>query len=698
MSSRPGAKFTNRLSLETSPYLLQHAHNPVDWYPWGKEAFDAARTRNVPILLSIGYSTCHWCHVMEEESFEDEEIAKRMNENYVCIKVDREERPDVDAIYMAAVQALTGSGGWPMTVWLTPDQEPFYAATYIPARDGDRGARTGFFTILSILKTAFDAEPDRVGRSATKLVERIHSDLSIVKSQKTGGAMQFTDQLALEILDHATNYYMYRFDSADGGLDYAPKFPSSFPIRFLLREARRTGNQPLLQMVQLTLDKMACGGIYDQIAGGFHRYSTDAHWMVPHFEKMLYDNALLVLAYLEGFQATGNENLSRIACEVLEFIEREMTSPSGTFYSATDADSLNLQGVRDEGFFFTWTPHELDGVLGADRAQMVGHYYGVTKTGNFEGRNILHARELTAVPTHIQDAKVILRKARETRPLPMRDEKILVSWNALMISAYAKAGFILNQTQYVEKAGLCAEFILNNLTVDGRLLHSYKDGKQGHTAFLDDYAFFISGLLDLYEVTGNLKWILMAKKFDKILETEFEDLESGGFFMTGTTQEKLIAREKPAYDGAEPCGNSVAVSNLFRLHALTTGDRYRQRAERALNLFAEIMVTSPSALSEMLLSVHCHVDKLKEIVIVVPRSRAEAEIFLKELRQAEVPNSILVVAVEGADLQAQSKVIPLLDGKMTLNGKPTAYICEHGTCKAPTNDPQTFNDMLRNLT
>ncbi len=693
-------QFTNRLFLETSPYLLQHAHNPMNWHPWGDEAFEKAKRLGRPVLLSVGYSTCHWCHVMEEESFDDVEIARYINENYIPIKVDREERPDVDAIYMAAVQWFTGRGGWPMTVWLTAEREPFFGGTYFPARDGDRGVRRGFLTLLRLLREEHATAPDRVSERAGRFVDAIGKRLEPAAGDALPDA---------EVLHRVAGFYRGRFDSDHGGLSGAPKFPSSLPVRLMLRYHRRTDDPQALKMATRTLEKMAQGGMYDHVAGGFHRYSTDEQWLVPHFEKMLYDNALLVVAYLEGYQASGREDFARVARDILRYVERDMMSPEGAFYSATDADSLNPEGEREEGWFFTWTPAEIEQLLGKDRARVVKAYYAVSTKGNFEGRNILHtpgpatavAKELglseAGVRSVVKESRDLLYRERKKRPPPLRDEKILTSWNGLMISAHARAALILGEENYARRAERAAEFVLDHLLRDGRLLRSYKSGKARHNGYLDDYAFLIAALLDLYEATGKPRWLQKAIDLDRVLEKRYEDKKNGGFFMTSDDHEQLLAREKPSYDGAEPAGNSVAVMNLLRLHELTTDDRYRQRAVRAFRAFEKIFTRSPAALSEMLLALDFHLDTAKEIVIVTPRSREEAEPMLARLRETFVPNRILSVATEGDGMAAHVKLVPLLEDKTALKGKPTAYVCERRVCELPTSDPEIFAEQIRKV-
>lgn len=692
------AKYTNRLFLESSPYLLQHAHNPVNWYPWGDEAFETARRLKLPILLSVGYSTCHWCHVMEEESFEDEEIARYLNENYICIKVDREERPDLDAIYMSAVRALTGRGGWPMTVWLTPKREPFYGGTYFPARDGDRGSRRGFISLLREMKKLYDSQPDTIAKSSKKLAQQVRR----MMTPRAGSG-----QVMPKILHTAADYYKRRFDKKNGGLSGSPKFPSGIAARFLLRYYRRTGDREVLNVVSHTLKKMSAGGMYDHVGGGFHRYSTDRRWLVPHFEKMLYDNALLIVSYLEAFQVTGDREFERVTREILRYIHRDMTSSEGAFYSATDADSMTPGGHREEGYFFTWTPQELEKALGPARARVVKKYYAVRSRGNFEGRNILHtprtieqvAEELNISQNKLRkmlkEAKDILYEQRFERMPPLRDEKILTAWNGLMISAHARAGLVLGDQRYIKRAAQAALFILQHMYKNGRLFRSYKDNMARHNAYLDDYAFFTAALLDLYEATHELNWLQKAIEFDTVLETYYEDKQDGGYYMISNDHEKLLAREKPGYDGAVPSGNSVAVMNLLRLGEFTSRSAYRKRADKALTCFSATLNSRPTALSEMLQAVDFSLDVPKEIIIVLPTNQKNgAKPFLTELRKHFVPNRIISVVEEGAELESHASLVPLVAKKFARKGKPTAYVCEMGSCELPTNDPKVFGKLI----
>ncbi|RME14976.1 MAG: thioredoxin domain-containing protein [Bdellovibrio sp.] len=472
-------KYTNRLLLETSPYLLQHAHNPVNWFPWSEEAFKLAQKLHRPVLLSIGYSTCHWCHVMEEESFEDEEIAQVINQNYIPIKVDREERPDIDSIYMSAVQAMTGHGGWPMTLWLTPDKKPFYGGTYFPPRDGMRGMPVGFLTLLKQLAHIYKTQPQKVNLTGKQLVQVIQENLHF-KKQKTSQPTQ-------QILDSAFSYYQKHFDPIWGGLKGAPKFPSSLPIRFLFRYFKKTHNKKALHMATLTLKQMANGGIYDHIGGGFHRYATDEKWLVPHFEKMLYDNALLIKAYIEGYIISKEEQFKQVIQQTLHYIQRDMTSPEGAFYAATDADSLTPEGKPQEGWFFTWSSKDINRALSKQEARLIHAYFSITPQGHFEGRNIFHIEKplktiaqqlkipLTEAKKLLKQATNKLEEVRRKRPHPFRDEKIITAWNALMISAYAQAAFTLNEESHLKQALKAAQFLKQHLYQNKQLFHMFND-------------------------------------------------------------------------------------------------------------------------------------------------------------------------------------------------------------------------------
>jgi len=694
-------KYVNRLFLESSPYLQQHAHNPVNWFPWSDEAFALARELGRPVLLSVGYSTCHWCHVMEEESFEDEEIAQFLNEHYVAIKVDREVRPDIDAIYMSAVQLLTGAGGgWPMTVWLTPERQPFSGGTYFPARDGDRGASVGFLTLLRRLKSAYDEDPAKVTDVSGKVAAEIRGYLSPDPAQ--------TGLPDAAVIARTVDYYRQVFDPVWGGARGTQKFPSGLPLRLLLRHYRRTGDKDTLSIVTKTLERMAAGGIRDQIGGGFHRYATDERWLVPHFEKMLYDNALLTLAYLEAYQAAGWQDFRDVARSILTYVEREMTAPEGGFYSATDADSVAPGGKRVEGWYFTWTPSEVEQVVGPEAARVLAAFYGVTPEGNFQGRNVLHvprslgeaAQQGGQTPAELHEVidrtRSLLYDARRQRPAPLRDDKVLTAWNGLMISAFAQAALVLGEPAYADRASRAADYLLTHARRDGRLLRTAAS-QPAHPAYLEDYAFLIAGLLDLYEATSQLRWLEQAIALDAVLAARFEDAANGGFFRTADDHEALLARQKPIYDEAEPSGNAVQLHNLVRFHEFTTDDRYRQRADRTLRAFGTVLADAPAAVTEMLVAVDFRFDTSKEVVIVVPIRRDDAEPFLAELRSTFLPNRILAIVAEGGELSQHSKLIPLVDGKSTRDGRATAYVCENRICDLPTTDPKVFAQQIRTV-
>jgi len=694
------ATYTNRLFLESSPYLLQHAHNPVNWYPWSEDAFIAAVKLNRPVLLSIGYSTCHWCHVMESESFEDIKIAKYINENFIAIKVDREERPDIDAIYMAALQAMGQGTGWPLNIWLTPDKEPFYGGTYFPARDGDRGVSTGLLTLLKKLNRAYQQQPDEIHKISQELVDVISPNYSA----DTDRSLPTND-----IFKHAMDYYENKFDSFNGGIGDAPKFPARTPIQFLLRYYRNTADKTALEIVELTLDKMAAGGIYDQIGGGFHRYSIDNEWLVPHFEKMLYDNALLVIDYLEAYQTTKNPDYKKIVNETLQYISRDMTSPQGSFYTATDADSKNDSGEYKEGYYFTWDDDEFSKIIGSKRDTIMKEYYGVTGMGNFDGRNILSTPfnhhefvntfniRRPALEKNIEQSKKLLLKYRDKRNKPLRDEKIITAWNGLMISAYAKAGFILKNNDYINRATDSANFIIDNLIINDKLHRRFHENSAGLNGYLNDYAFFIASLIDLYESTFDIIWLKQAIKLDNVLEKQFEDKINGGFYLTSNDHEKLLYREKPAYDGSIPGGNSVHISNLLRLGLFTSQEMYYERATSALRAFSRELIKSPKDFSKMLNAVDFYNDEAKEIIIIKPENKSsESNIFLDELRNTFHPNHILSVITEGNDLKNQSSTISIADGKTAINGKTTVYVCKLGSCELPTTDIKIFSQQLKN--
>jgi uncharacterized protein YyaL (SSP411 family) len=690
--------FTNRLALEASPYLLQHAHNPVNWFPWGEEAFEMARDLDRPIFLSVGYSTCHWCHVMEEESFEDVAIATFLNENFIAIKVDREQRPDVDDIYMTAVNILHGRGGWPMTVIMTPDGEPFFGATYIPPRTGSRGSRQG---LIEILVEHAERYQDEEGREEL-IAEAVNTSRRIARSV---ASVRPGDVPGPEVIEAAVERYWARFDSEHGGFSGRTKFPTPSIYTMLLRYHRRTGDANALTMLTTTLEHMAHGGIYDQVGGGFHRYSTERRWLIPHFEKMLYDNGQLVSLYLEAYQVTGNEEFSRIARETLDYVAREMTAPEGGFYSATDADSEG-----EEGLFFLWTPEQIREVVGTETARLVESHWGVTRRGNFERSTTILSvvrplsvvaeslgMTLEAAQATLDEARGQLYDAREGRIHPGLDDKILTSWNGLMIGAFARGALVLGDARYAELAERAAAFIFDNMLVDGRLLRSYLDGNAQTTAYLDDYAFLISGLLDLYEATGNPEWLTRSIELQGVLDEHFFDERDGGYWFTADDAEELLGRQKPAYDGAEPTGNSVAVENLLRLSEFTTEHAYRERAERVFAGFSSVLTRSPSSLTRMVAALDFYLDRPRELVFVMPESGGDLEPFLAQLRGTFLPNRVIVRVREGPELTALQEVVPLVQFKVAQGGVTTAYVCEAGMCERPTSDPETFAAQIRNV-
>jgi uncharacterized protein YyaL (SSP411 family) len=675
-------RFTNRLILESSPYLLQHAHNPVNWYPWGDEAFAEARRARRPVLLSIGYSTCHWCHVMEEESFEDLEVAQFLNEHTVCIKVDREERPDVDAVYMTAVQVLTGGGGWPMSVWLNADREPFFAGTYFPARDGDRGAQRGLLSILRDVADVWERDPLRVSRSAGSLAAAVR--VALESTQVEADALP-----GPEPIESAVAFFAQLYDERHGGVRRAPKFPSNLPVRLLLRHHRRTRSQRSLEMAALTLEKMAAGGIHDQLGGGFHRYSTDSEWLVPHFEKMLYDNALLAVAYAEASQLTGRRDFARVVRQTLDDMLRDMTAPEGCFYSATDADS---EGV--EGKFFVWTEKEIRDELGPDADRFIA-YYGVTQRGNFEGANILHvSRPDEAEWEALAGAREKLRHARERRSHPLRDDKVVTAWNGLMISGFAFGGRVLAEPRYLEAALRAAEFLLSELRPGGRLLRSWRSGRRGPPGYLEDHAFLAQGLLDLYEATFDARWLEEARALAEATEDRFADRDRGGWLRAASDGERLIARERPMHDGAEPSGASVALLNALRLSAFTADDRWRRIAERALRLYAPVLNEQPAALTEMLLALDFQTDAPREVVLVWPEGGALPEGFLEVLRSSFLPNRALAGASEGPPLERLGRIAKVAAEKKAIGGRATAYVCERGSCRLPAIEPEKLRSQI----
>ncbi|HEX5592907.1 MAG TPA: thioredoxin domain-containing protein [Solirubrobacterales bacterium] len=662
----------NRLAKETSPYLLQHQDNPVDWYPWGPEALERAREEDRPILLSVGYSACHWCHVMERESFEDPETAAYMNEHFVCVKVDREERPDVDAIYMEAVQAISGHGGWPMTVFLDPEGVPFYGGTYFPP-DTSRGMPS-FRMVMEAVVHAFETQREEIRERAPGTRARLSAIGEVEPRPDLPGAAE---------LEAAVRRLLGAADRRNGGFGGAPKFPPASSLELLLARGET-------EHVELTLDRMLAGGIYDQLGGGFARYAVDAIWLVPHFEKMLYDNALLGRAYLHGWQELGHERYRRVCEETLDWMLREMRGPEGGFYSALDADSEG-----EEGKFYVWTPDQIREVLVADpncinlttqQVNKLMQFWGVTDEGNFEGANILHRAEGADAPEPegLAEARRALFEARSQRVWPGLDDKRLTSWNALAIAALADAGAVLEREDYLDAARDCASFLLDQLRDDdGNLLRTYKDGRAHLNAYLEDHAFLLEALLALYEATFEARWFTEARALADTMIERFGDPERGGFYSTSTDHEELIARRKEVGDHPIPSGNSSAAMGLLRLGALTGERRYTEAGEGVFALFGKPAVEHPDAFAHMLRALDFHLSPIREVALVGDDLAELAAVARERYR----PHIVVAGGPEG------SEEPPLLAGRTTVDGRPGAYVCENFTCQLPVTAP----DELRNL-
>jgi uncharacterized protein len=678
---------TNRLIHETSPYLLQHAHNPVDWYPWGQEALNRARREDKPILLSIGYSSCHWCHVMEKESFENDSIARLMNERFVCIKVDREERPDLDELYMNAVQVMTGSGGWPMTLFLTPDLVPFHGGTYFPPED--RGGMPGFPKVLTTVSSYYRSNREQV----TQMVSQVRETLQrIVEMVPSGQAIEDS------VLSEAFDAMEKQFDPANGGFGRAPKFPNAMGLSFLLRFWKRTGSSGALEMVEFTLDKMAKGGIYDHLGGGFHRYSVDERWLIPHFEKMLYDNALLSRTYFEAYKATGKENYRKVAEEVLAYVEREMRSPEGAFYSTQDADSEG-----EEGKFYVWTREEIQGILGKEQGTPFCAYYGVTSQGNFEGRasvltnalspekvSQLHSIPAEALERLLEAGRKKLFAEREKRPRPGRDEKILTSWNGLMISSFVDGFKATGKAHYLLRAKEAASFILQKMRRNHQLLRVFRSGHSHTRGLAEDYAFFVQALIDLYEGTLEKSWLKEADLLNQEMIRQFWDEKNGGFFYSGRENEALIARSKNPYDNALPSPNSVGAFNLIRLGYLTGEASLKEKAEEILRLFGGLLSEHPSGFSQML-SAFSFFLGVEEIGIVGSREDPRTQSLLREIHRSYLPDHIL--SRKASDETGEPGWFPFLADKGTPE-VPTAFVCKRSTCLPPASDEEALRRIL----
>ncbi len=689
----------NRLIGEKSPYLLQHAYNPVDWRPWGVEAFERARQEDKPILLSIGYSTCHWCHVMEKESFEDDEVAEIMNRVFVSIKVDREERPDIDHTYMTVCQIMTGGGGWPLNIVMTADRKPFFAGTYFPKNS--RHGRIGLIELSERIEHLWLNDRAQIDDATEKIV----TALNVPAPRGVSGALD------LEVLRTAFQQLSQRFDPKYGGFGEAPKFPTPHNILFLLRYWKRSGDERSLQMVTKTLDQMRLGGIFDHVGFGFHRYSTDAQWLTPHFEKMLYDQAMLALAYTEAYQATSKISYKKTAEEIFDYVLRDLTSPEGAFYSAEDADSEG-----EEGKFYLWTLDEIRGALPDTEANLVERAFNVFSMGNFKeettqsltGRNILHLKrpleqlngQLGFSENQIQEiwesARKRLLQIREKRVHPHKDDKILTDWNGLMIAALSKASRVFGNKAYAVAAGKAANFIITSMCdTDGRLLRRYRLGEAGLSAHVDDYSFLVWGLLELYETTFEPQYLKIAVDLNKDFVQRFWDKEQGGFFFTANDSEKLLVRQKEIYDGATPSGNSVAAMNLIKLSRITGSTELDSMASDIGKAFSGPLTQFPSAYTQFLLFLDFLLGPSFEVVVVGPKGSTETENILSHLNASYIPNKVVVFKPCGEEDSDIISIASYTKDFGMVNQRATVYVCGNYTCESPTNDPEKMLSMLR---
>ena len=677
----------NRLILESSPYLLQHASNPIDWFPWCEEAFAKAKEEGKPVFLSIGYSACHWCHVMEKESFEDQEVADILNKFYICIKVDREERPEIDAIYMNALQAMTGSGGWPMSLFLTPEAKPFFGGTYFPPEE--RYGMPSFKKVLSSAGFFFLTKEEEVTEQTNKLLEILN------KQDINSGAKEVFGN---ELLNQTVSSLECLIDRDNGGFGAQPKFPQPMSLDYLMKQYLNSKNSESLELIDLTLKKMAEGGIYDQLGGGFHRYSVDEVWLVPHFEKMLCDNAQLLRTYLAGWKTTGNEKYRKVAEETLDYVLREMTSSEGGFYSTQDADSDGKEGT-----FFIWSEDEMLELLDGKEKRALTTYYGVTSSGNFERKNILSIQKtIEEVSEEIgldveKTVKIIesgrdkLFSAREKRIKPFRDEKIITEWNGLMIHALADCAALLDRKDAQVAAEKTASFILEKMRQeDGKLYRTYKDGRAKLNACLEDYSSFIVGLIALYETTFERKWLESADELAKIMFEQFADNEVGGFFQTGNDHENLLVRRKDIVDNALPSGNSLTAESLLKLSIYFDNTDYRNEVEKLLSLTAHEVKNYPGGFGRMLTVFDLWLKPEREIVVVGDPKAEETQLFLKTIRTTCLKQPIVLLTSP-----EEEAWLPLMKGKVMVDNKTTAYVCEQGTCKAPVTNVEDLKQLLQ---
>ena len=705
---------TNRLAQEKSPYLLQHAHNPVDWYPWGEEAFEKARREKKPIFLSIGYSTCHWCHVMERESFENEEVAALMNSRFVNIKVDREERPDVDRVYMTFVQATTGGGGWPLNVWLTPTLKPFVGGTYFPPED--RYGQPSFRKVLLRISDAWEKDRAKISESGNQIMTAL--------AHSANTPAEGAGKVDAKLIDAAYQQIARGYDARDGGFGGAPKFPRPVTLNFLFRVYNRSApdseaGDAALGMALFTLRKMAAGGMHDQLGGGFHRYSVDAQWRVPHFEKMLYDQAQLASAYLDAYQITGDLRYEAIARDTLDYVRRDLTDVGGGFYSAEDADSLTTAGGKEkaEGAFYVWTKEEIDKALG-EYAELFDYQYGVEAAGNapegsdpqgeFRGKNILYERQTFAetakhfgkseldVDESMRYRRPALFELRNKRPRPHLDDKIITGWNGLMISAFARGAQVLGDPSYLETATRAAEFVRANLAdAKGQTLRrSYRGAPSAVAAFAEDYSFFIQGLLDLYETSFDSQWLQLAEQLQTTQDRLFWDDKNGGYFTSTGDDPSILLRMKDDNDNAEPAASSIAARNLLRLAQMRDTKELRVRGQKTIAAFATALNRFPSALPQMLVALDFSLTKPKQVIIAGKRGAGDTRDLLDEVHRHYLPNTIVLLADGGAGQKFLAERLEEVKEMKPIGGKATAYVCENFACQAPVTSVEELRKLL----
>ena len=676
----------NHLANELSPYLLQHANNPVDWFPWGEEAFNKAKELDRPIFLSIGYSTCHWCHVMEHESFEDDSVAKLLNDNFVSIKVDREELPEIDHLYMSVCQAMTGSGGWPLNIVMTPQKEPFFAGTYFPK--DRRGGRSGMLQILPMISEAWATKRDDIMIS----VNQVKNYLDKVNSKPAG------DNLTEELVTSAYDQFRDGFDEEYGGFFRAPKFPSPHNLIFLMRYHYSYNNQFALDMVIKTLKQMRLGGIYDQIGFGFHRYSTDKHWLVPHFEKMLYDQAMIAMAYMEAFHITGDIVFENTTKEIFNYVLRDLTSQDGGFFSAEDADSEG-----EEGKFYTWTKQEIEEVLGKSLSEDFNTIFSIESDGNFNdessgkknGGNIPHLNDFEFYnQSSIESARKKLFDKRKNRVHPLKDDKILTDWNGLMIAALARASIIFQEPSYLEAAIKSSSFVLNKISKNGKLLKRFRNNQAAINSHLDDYAFITWGLLEIYEATFDSKYLSKSLDLMNVMVEDFWDEKNGGFFLGADQSEKLIVRTKTAYDGAIPSGNSVAVMNMLKLSRITGNVKWAELSEKTIRAFSEDIYRAPTGYTLMLSAFLFDTNKSKEIVIVGNGEDNKTKEFINSFHSKYAPHKILLFKDTSLNNNQLEQLANWTSTQYSIDDKPTAYICKNFACNQPTNDLKIALSLL----